>query len=98
MIFWIIIGLICLFFTKRLTSKLEYRTWEGHYEWKDVKFPLWAWVLAAVFLILPLFGILAYWVMWIGVIICLKNEDDLRLKEGKTSFVIKIADLLCKKY
>jgi hypothetical protein len=98
MIFWIIIGLICLFFTKRLTSKLEYRTWDGHYKWKDVKFPLWAWVLAAVFLLLPLFGILIYWVMWIGVISCLKNEGDLRFKEGKTSLAMKIADLLCKEY
>lgn len=95
---WIIIGLVCFFFIKRLISKLEYRTWEGHYEWKEVKFPLWGWVLAALFLLLPLIGILLYWVIWIGVIICLKNEDDLRFKEGKTSLAIKIADLLCKKY
>lgn len=98
MIFWIIIGLICLFFTKRLASKLEYRTWEGHYKWKEVKFPLWAWAFAAVFLLLPLFGVLIYWVMWIGVIVCLKTEDDLRLKEGKTSLAMKITDLLCKEY
>lgn len=98
MILWIIIGLICLFFIKRLISKLEYRTWEGYYTWKEVKFPLWVWALAAIFLLLPLFGILLYWVMWIGVIIYLKNEDDLRFKEGKTSLAIKIADLLCKEY
>lgn len=95
---WIIIGLVCFFFIKRLISKLEYRTWEGHYEWKEVKFPLWVWVLAALFLLLPLIGILLYWVIWIGVIICLKNEGDLRFKEGKTSLAIKITDLLCKKY
>ena len=99
MIFWIIIGLICLFFTKRLASKLEYRTWEGHYKWKEVKFPLWAWALAAVFLILPIFGILIYWVIWIVVVVSIKiDEDDLRFKEGKTSLVMKIADLLCKEY
>ena len=98
MIFWIIIGLICLFFIKRLISKLEYRTWEGHYEWKEVKLPLWVWVLIALFLLLPLFGILLYWVMWMAVIIYLKNVGDLRFKEGKTSLAIKIVDLLCKKY
>jgi len=98
MIFWIIIGLICLFFTKRLTSKLEYKTWDGHYKWKDVKFPLWAWVLATIVLILPIFGILAYWGMWIIVIVCLRTEDDIRFKEGKTSSIIKISDLLCKEY
>lgn len=98
MIFWTIIGLICLFFTKRLASKLEYKTWEGYYEWKEVKFPLWAWVLIAIFLMLPLFGILLYWVMWIVVLVRLKIEDDLRFKEGKTSLAMKIADLLCKEY
>lgn len=98
MIFFIIVGLICLFFIKRLISKLEYRTWEGHYKWNEVKFPLWAWVLAAVVLMLPLFGILVYWIIWITVLICSKTEDDLRFKEGRTSLGIKIADLLCKEY
>jgi hypothetical protein len=98
MILWIIIGLICLFFTKRLISKLEYRTWDGHYKWKEVKFPLWTWALAAIFLLLPLFGILLYWVIWLVVIVYLRTEGDLRFKEGKTSLAMKITDLLCKEY
>lgn len=98
MIFWIIIGLICLFFTKRLTSKLEYRTWEGHYKWKEAKLPLWAWLLVAALLIIPIIGILVYWGMWLGVIVCIKTEDDMRFKEGKTSLAMKIVDSLCKEY
>lgn len=98
MIFWIIIGLICLFFLKRLASKLEYKTWDGHYKWKDIKFPLWAWILAAVVLIVPIFGILIYWIVWIVVMIQLKTGDELRFKEGKTSLITKIVNLLCKEY
>lgn len=110
MIIFIIIGLVLLFFIKRLTSKLEYSTKEypkGYYRgseivWHNLELPLWAWILAAIFLCVPVLGIILYIVAWIFLLIALNVTEDIRFKEGRSSnlvsFLKKIVDLLNKKY
>ena len=94
----ILIGLICIFFTKRFISKLEYYKWEyGHREWQDIKFPLWLWILIFIFLCLPIFGIVIYICGWVGAVISI-SSGNLRIKEGKSSLLIKLIEMLQKKY
>lgn len=102
---FIIIGLVFLFFIKRLISKLEYSTTEypdGYYGgretvWHDIKFPLWAWLLAVFFLCTPILGIILYVVAWV-VVSMLVNEDYIRFKKGKSSLFMKFIDILNKEY
>jgi hypothetical protein len=106
---FIILGLIFLFFIRRLASKLEYSAVEypnGYYGarevvWHDLKFPLWVWILITLFLCVPILGIILYIVAWIFLPITI-NIGSLRFKERKhsvlVSFLKKIVDLLNKKY
>ena len=104
---FIIIGLVFLFFIKKLVSKLEYSTIEypnGYREvvWHNLEFPLWAWILATIFLCVPILGIILYIVAWIFLLIALNVTEGIRFKEGRfsslVSFLKKIVDLLNKKY
>ena len=107
---FIIIGLVLLFLVKRFISKIEYSTIEYEYYkpkelvWHDVKFPLWAWLLAALLLCVPILGIVLYIVGWIllASMFITDNTNFIRFKNGKSSSLInfstKIIDFLNKKY
>ena len=102
MITFVIIGIVLFVILRKLALSLEYSIIEySNYErkevWHDVKLPLWAWILIALFMCLPVAGIFLFICACIGVIVNIVL-GSFRFKKGKGVFLTRLIDILSKKY
>ena len=93
---WLIISVICFLLLRNFLSKLEIDDLDG---WKPFKAPLWAWALAAFVCLIPVINIIGLVCIELLTIIEIRSRyPDLRFKEGKSHWLIKLIDFMNKKF
>lgn len=93
---WLIISVVCFLLLRNFLSKIEI---EDHNRWKPFKAPLWLWTLAAIVCLIPIVNIIALVGTELFMIADINSYyPDLRFKEGKSHWIIKLIDFMSKEY
>ena len=93
---WLIISVVCFLLLRNFVSKLEVN---DRGEWKPSKAPLWLWILAAIICLVPIINIIALVGFELLVIAEIRSHyPDLRFKEGKNHWLIKLIDFMNKEF
>lgn len=93
---WLIISIVCFLLLRNFLSKLEVDSRDG---WSSVKLPLWGWTLIAVVCLVPIMNVIALICIEVLAIIEIRSRyPDLRFKEGKSHWLIKLIDFMNKEY
>lgn len=93
---WLIISVVCFLLLRNFISKLEMDDRGG---WSPFKAPLWLWIIAAIVCLIPVANIIALTGVELGAIADIRSRyPDLRFKEGKSHWLIKLIDLMNKKF
>ena len=93
---WLIISIVCFLLLKNFLSKLEVNSRNG---WNPVKLPLWGWILIAIACLIPIMNIIA--LICIELLVILETRSlypDIRFKEGKSHWLIKLVDFMNKEF
>ena len=93
---WLIISIVCFLLLRNFVSKLEINDRDG---WKLLKLPLWGWAFAAIVCLVPIINIIGLVVVELFAIVDMRSGyPDIRFKEGKSHWLIKLIDFMNKKY
>jgi purine-cytosine permease-like protein len=93
---WIIISVICFLLLRNFLSKLEIDDRDG---WKPFKALLWLWVIAAIICLVPFINIIGLVCVELLAIADIRSHyPDLRFKEGKSHWFIKLIDFMNKEF
>lgn len=93
---WLIISVVCFLLLRNFISKLEV---DEHGEWKPFKAPLWVWLGAVVICLFPIVNIIALICIELFIIADIKSRyPDIRFKEGKSHWLIKLIDIMNKEF
>lgn len=93
---WLIISVVCFLLLRNFLSKLEIDDRDG---WKPFKAPLWTWALAAVVCLIPVINIIGLICIELIAIVEIRSRyPDLRFKEGKSHWFIKLIDFMNKEF
>lgn len=96
MIICIIIGIVCFLLLRNFLSKLEVDSRNG---WNSVKLPLWGWTLIAIVCLVPIMNVIALICIEVLAIAEIRSHyPDLRFKEGKSHWLIKLIDFMNKEF
>ncbi len=92
---WLIISVVCFLLLRNFLSKLEI----DDRGWKPFKAPLWAWALAAIVFLVPIINIIVLVCVELFLISAIRSSyPDLRFKEGKSHWLIKLIDFMNKEF
>ena len=93
---WLIISVVCFLLLRNFVSKIEIDDRDG---WKPFKAPLWVWALAAIICLVPIINIIGL-VFFESLVIAetRSHYPDLRFKEGKSHWLIKLIDFMNKEF
>lgn len=93
---WLIISVVCFLLLRNFVSKLEMDSYDG---WKPFKAPLWLWALAAIVCLIPIINIIGLVCVELLAIADTRNcYPDVRFKEGKSHWLIKLIDFMNKEF
>lgn len=93
---WLILSVVCFLLLRNFLSKLEIDDRDG---WKPFKAPLWLWVLAAFVCLIPVINIIGLICIELIAIVEIRSRyPDLRFKEGKSHWLIKLIDFMNKEF
>ena len=93
---WLIISIVCFLLLRNFLSKLEVKEYSG---WVPFKAPLWAWVIASIICLIPILNVIGLIAVELLAIADIKDSyPDLRFKEGKSHWLVKLIDLMNKKF
>ena len=93
---WLIISVVCFLLFKNFLSKLERDSRDG---WKPFKAPLWWWAIAAIVCLIPIINIIGLICVELLVIADTKSYcPDVRFREGKSHWLIKLIDFMNKEF
>lgn len=93
---WVIIGIVCFLLFRNFLSKLEV---EGRNGWNPVKLPLWGWILIAAVCLIPIMNIMSLICIELIAIVNIRSHyPDLRFKEGKSHWLVKLIDFMNKEF
>ena len=93
---WLIISIVCFLLLRNFLSKLEVDSRNG---WSAVKLPLWGWALIAIVCLVPIMNVIALICIEVLAIAEIRSRyPDIRFKEGKSHWLIKLIDFMNKEY
>lgn len=93
---WLIISVVCFLLLRNFVSKLEIY---DHGDWKPFKAPLWLWVLAAIVCLVPIINIIGLTCVELFIIADIRSSyPDVRFKEGKSHWLVKLIDFMNKEF
>ncbi len=93
---WLIIGIVCFLLLRNFLFKLEA---EGRNGWNPVKLSLWKWILIAIVCLIPIMNIMSLICIELIVIANIRSRyPDLRFKEGKSHWLVKLIDFMNKEF
>lgn len=93
---WLIISIVCFLLLRHFTSKLEIDDLDG---WRPFKAPLWIWAIAAIICLIPIINIIGLICVELLAIADMKSRyPDVRFKEGKSHWLIKLIDFINKEF
>ena len=93
---WLLLSVLCFFIFRHFITSLEIKE---NGEWIDCYFPLWIWIIAGIICLVPLLNFLML-IAFEGIATAEIKESysHIRLKEGKKIYLLKLIDILNKKY
>lgn len=93
---WLIISIVCFLLLRNFTSKLEM---DGDDGWREFKAPLWLWAFAAIVCLVPIINIAGLICVELLAIADMRSRyPDVRFKEGKSHWLIKLIDFINKEF
>jgi len=93
---WLIISVVCFLLLRNFTSKLEIDDRNG---WRPFKAPLWGWVLIAVVCLVPIMNVISLiCIEFIAIADIRSRYPDIRFKEGKSHWLVKLIDFMNKEF
>lgn len=93
---WLILSVVCFLLLRNFTSKLEIYDRNG---WRPFKAPLWAWILAAIVCLVPIINIMGLiFIELLAIADTKSGYPDVRFKEGKSCYLIKLIDFINKEF
>lgn len=93
---WLIISVVCFLLLKNFLSKIEI---DGRDGWKPFKAPLWVWAIAAIVCLVPIINIIGLVCVELFIITDIRSSyPDVRFKEGKSHWLIKLIDFMNKEF
>ena len=95
MIIWLLISILCFWLFLRFIRNVEIKEWGK--DWQPLKLPLWAWIVVIVIALLPLFNIIGLFAFELFIIDDVRWGDS-RFKDRNKVLILKITDILSKKY
>lgn len=93
---FLLISVICFWILWRFAKSIEIRE---HGEWKSFKASLWLWILVAFACLVPIINIIGIaCIVLITIVDTRSFYPEIRFKEGKSHWLIKLIDFMNKEF